>query len=161
LIAVPVRADDGGSLTDAQVSTIRQNCTQAQSTLQRLQSTDVATRVSRGQIYENLLSRLIEPFNTRVDDNSYDATQLLATTSDLTGRFNDFKTDYSSYADSFTGLLSMNCVANPRGFYGLLATVREKRTLVATDIADLDSGLSKYEAGFTTLRSSIENGIGN
>lgn len=144
-------------LPDDQLSLIRQNCKQAQSILQRLQATDVATRINRGRIYDNLLSKLITPFNSRVTSNNYNAVDLTTAAGDINHKFSDFKTDYSSYEDSFSSLLSKDCEADPQGFYDLLQTTREARGRVATDIADLNIDVSHYTDSFTALRTSIGN----
>lgn len=160
LVSVPVWAaettGESSEINDTQAEQIRQNCKQAQSVLQRLQSTDVATRINRGRIYENLLNRLIAPFNSRVSANRYDASTLTGTTSAISQKFTDFKNDYISYADSFSSLLSINCESDPRGFYRLLTNTRSARERVANDIAELNTSIDRYTDTFTMLRTSIE-----
>lgn len=157
---VPAFAADPGSdpaaISDDQAANVRQNCKQAQSVLQRLQNTDVATRVNRGRIYENLINRLITPFNNRVNVNRYDASALALATSQITAQFAAFKSDYSTYENSFSSLLSFNCEADPRGFYSLLVTTREGRTKVSDDIGALDTAISGYTSAFTDLRRGID-----
>ena len=147
---------DGSALSDAQVQQVRQNCKQAQSLLQRLQSTDVATRINRGRIYENLLNRLVTPFNSRVGLNRYDASSLTLATATIRQKFEDFKTDYSTYENSFSNVLRFNCEADPRGFYTLLATIRSARERVAEDVTSLNGAIDDYTAAFTTLRMDVK-----
>ena len=159
LASVPVRAADppvSVTVTDAQAELIKQNCKQAQSLLQRLQTADVVTRVNRGRIYESLLNRLITPFNARVSFNRYDANALTTVTSTLNQRFTDFKSDYQIYADSLSNLLAVDCEAHPRPFYTLLVSTRDLRGKVATDVADINTLIDRYTVAFGSLRSTIE-----
>lgn len=162
--STPARAADNedqsssqqAPISDQQADQVRQNCKQAQSVLQRLQTTDVATRVNRGRIYEGLLNRLIAPFNSRVNFNRYDASTLVSDAAALNQKFTAFKNDYVTYSDSFSHLLSINCEADPRGFYDLLVTTRDDRTRVAADITDMSTLTDRYTEAFGQLRSSIE-----
>lgn len=152
----PVLADDGtAQISDQQAEQIRLACKPAQSLLQRLQTTDVATRVNRGQIYENLINRLISPFDNRVSLNHYDASALSSAATAISQKFTQFKSDYVSYSDDFARLLSYNCQANPRGFYSLLVTTRNDRSSVSTDINDLKTAIDHYTSTFNTFKSSI------
>lgn len=157
LTSVPVRAADTSTdISDTQVDQIRQNCKQAQSVLQRLHQTDAATRVTRGRIYESLLNRLIAPFNSRVSLNRYDASALTTTTTAINQKFTAFKTDYQLYTDSFDRLLSINCEADPRGFYTILVTTRAAREKVSNDISELNTLFDRYGESFNALSQSIE-----
>lgn len=154
---LPVRAaDQTTQISDAQAEQVQRNCKQAQSTLQRLQTTDVATRINRGRIYENLLNRLIAPFNARVSLNRFDASSLTAASAQISKQFTNFKSDYQSYADSFAKLLTINCESDPHGFYSLLVDARTARQKVSDDITALDAGLSQYTDAFKTLSASVE-----
>lgn len=156
LTSVPVRAADTPlEISDTQLEQIKQNCKQAQSVLQRLETTDVVTRVSRGRLYENLLNHLLAPFNSRVSLNRLDASTLTSTTTSITQKFADFKTDYQEYADSLSSLLSIKCESDPRGFYTLLVSTRDSREKVANDITDLNTLLDRYSDAFTALRATI------
>ena len=157
LASAPVQAADVANVptTDAQLLQIKQNCKQAQSELQRLQTTDVATRVNRGRIYESLLNNLIAPFNSRVSLNRGDASVLATTTTAISQKFTDFKNDYVTYSDLLSQTLSVNCESNPNTFYNLLVATRTARTTVATDVIDLNGLLDSYTSGYGTLRTTV------
>ncbi len=157
LASVPVRAVDvvNAQISDAQLQQIKQNCKQAQSELQRLQTTDVATRVNRGRIYESLLNNLIAPFNSRVSLNRSDASILTTTTTAISQKFTDFKNDYVTYSDLLARTLSVDCESNPSSFYNLLVATRTARTAVATDVTDLNGLLDSYTSAYGTLRTTI------
>ena len=157
LASVPVNAVDVPNIptTDTQLQQIRQNCKQAQSELQRLQTTDVATRVNRGRIYESLLNNLIAAFNSRVSLNHNDASVLATTTTAITQKFTDFKNDYVTYSDLLSRTLSVNCELNPSSFYNLLVATRTARATVATDVTDINGLLDSYTNAYETLRTSL------
>jgi hypothetical protein len=153
---LPVRAAEAVEMSDEQVEQVKQNCKQAQSIMQRLQTTDVVTRTNRGRIYENMLNQLISHFNSRVSLNRYDAASLTTTTTAITQKFSSFKTDYQVYADLLSSVLSTNCESDPRGFYAELVATRSARETVANDVADLNTLFDRYEEAFNLLRTSIE-----
>lgn len=155
--SMPVLADDASvQISDQQAAQVRQACKPAQSILQRLQTTDVATRVNRGQIYENLLNRLITPFDSRVSLNRYDATALNGAAIAIGQKFTQFKTDYVQYSDDFSQLLTYNCQSDPRGFYAVLVTTRNDRTAVSNDINNIKSAIDRYTGAFTSFKTSVE-----
>lgn len=159
IICTPhVSAQSAPDLSDEKLQQIRENCVADQSILQRLQASDIATRVSRGQVYESLLSNLIGPFNSRVSLNRYDASELTAETTQLQKDFTNFKSDYSQYATNFTSMLTIKCQSKPAEFYQDLQTVREMRAKLATDVSALDQHFNDYSAAFERLSSSITGG---
>ena len=154
-LAPRVSAQSVPNLSDQKLQQIRENCVADQSILQRLQASDVATRVSRGQVYASLLSNLIGPFNSRVSLNRYDASELTAETAQLQKDFNNFKSDYSQYATNFSAMLSVKCESKPADFYDDLQTTRELRAKLASDVSALDQHFNDYSAAFERLAGSI------
>lgn len=154
-IAPTVRADDGSTLTDDQAAQVSLNCKQAQSVMQRLGAADVATRVTRGRVYENLITKLINPFNSRVASNNLDTTDLLIDTNAINKSFSAFKSDYSAYNNFFTKTVSIDCESQPRDFYDALTQTRNARAKVASDISELNAEIARYETSFTSVRASI------
>ena len=160
VVAPLAKADNNlASLGEKQLETIRQNCVQAQVTLQQIQYSDAAARVNRGQAYETLLTKLMAPFNSRVALNRLDmATDLTADTTDLEKAFNTFKDDYTNYSDDLTETLEVKCQSHPEDFYEALSNTRDDRAQVHSDIGVMDALMAQYDKGVVDLAKSLTNG---
>ncbi|GEM_PF-869624 len=147
-------------LTDEKIETIRQNCLSAQVALQRIQRTDAAARVNRGQTYEVILSRLMSPFNGRLAFNRLDeASTFTATTKKFEQSLNKFKSDYTDYEDIVAKVLKIKCKDQPVTFYDTLTAAREARAVVASDILEMASILQEYRVSLDALQKSLpQNG---
>ncbi len=147
-------------LTDAKIENIRQNCLSAQVVLQRIQRSDAATRVNRGQVYEVILTRLMSPFNGRLAFNRLDeASTFTATTKKYEQAVDTFKEDYAAYEDSLSNVLKMKCQNQPVTFYDTLTATREARALVAKDIDEISKILQEYNSLVNVLQKSLpQNG---
>ena len=144
------------SLTEAKIETIRQNCLSAQVVLQRIQRTDAATRVNRGQTYEVILTRLMSPFNGRLAFNRLDeAAVFAATTKKFEQSLDRFKSDYTDYEDSVVKVLKIKCKDQPVTFYDNLTAAREARAVVASDITELATILQEYRISLDTLQKTL------
>lgn len=154
LSAVPV------PLTDAKIENIRQNCLSAQVALQRIQRSDAATRVNRGQVYEVILTRLMSPFNGRLAFNRLDeASTFTATTKKYEQAVDTFKEDYAAYEDLLSNVLKIKCQNQPVTFYDTLTATREARAVVAADIDEIAKILQEYDNLVGVLgRSLPQNG---
>lgn len=143
-------------LTDAKIETIRQNCLSAQVLLQRIQRSDAATRVNRGQTYEVVLNRLMSPLNGRLAFHRFSEA---ATFTDGAKKFeqavNKFKQDYDDYDALISKVLKIKCQDQPVTFYDTLTAAREKRTLVAQDIDEIKKVLQEYQNLVTDLQKNL------
>lgn len=147
-------------LTDAKIETIRQNCLSAQVALQRIQRSDAATRVNRGQTYEVILTKLMSPFNGRLAFNRLDeASPFTAITKKYERAVDTFKEDYAKYEDSLSKTLKIKCQDQPVTFYDTLTATREARAKVAKDIDAITKILQEYYGLVNTLQTSLpQNG---
>lgn len=152
--AAPLVSAEAHPLTDRHIEIIRQNCTQAQQTLQRLQRNEAATRVNRGRDYEATI-RLMASFNSRVALNKIDAPNLSALTSQVGDKFDEFRSDYIAYDDQLENVLRLKCREQPVTFYDELTLVREARAKVAKDIQDIDTMLGQYGDAVVELKTKI------
>lgn len=157
VLAAPFVSAEAQPLTDGQIEIIRQNCTQAQQILQRLQRNEAATRVNRGREYESTL-RLMASFNGRVALNKLNVPTLTAATSEMEKNFADFRAHYISYDAKVKNILKLRCNEQPVTFYDQLTLVREARAEVAQDIKDIDASLDKYQKAVSDLRVSLSDG---
>lgn len=147
-------------LTDAKIENIRQNCISAQVALQRIQRSDAATRVNRGQTYEVILTRLMSPFNGRLAFNRLDeASTFTTSTKKYEQAVDKFKQDYAEYEDLLSRVLRIKCQNQPVTFYDTLTEAREARAQVAKDIVEVAKILQEYRGLVSNLYKSLpQNG---
>lgn len=143
-------------LTDAKVTSIRQNCLSAQVLLQRIQRSDAATRINRGQTYEVVLNKLMSPLNGRLAFHRFSEA---ATFTDTAKKFEQtvdkFKQDYDDYDTLLSKVLKIKCQDQPVTFYDTLTAAREKRALVAQDIDEIKKVLQEYQNLVTSLQKNL------
>lgn len=145
------------TLTPEKQAIITQNCVLSQTTLQRIQHNDTATRINRGQGYEIILSRLMTPLNTRATSNGYNAsaTTLIDTTKRYQQAFDSFKNNYSNYDNAISSALKIKCKTKPVEFYGYLEEARKQRQTLAGDVDSLLGLIDEYRADVIKLRSEV------
>lgn len=154
VLTAPLVSAEAQPLADTQIEIIRQNCTQAQQILQRLQHSEAAARVNRGRSYETTI-RLMASFNSRVALNKLNAPNLSVVTSQIGDKFDAFRTDYIAYDDQLEVVLRLKCSAQPVTFYDELTLAREARAKVAKDIQDIDNLLDQYQDALNELKADI------
>lgn len=144
-------------LSDAHLAVIRQNCTEAQATMQRILRSDTASRVNRGRAYEEMI-KLIAAFNSRAAYNTYNVPQLIASTANYENEFSAFKTGYISYEESMKSTIKMKCADQPQAFYEALVKTRDLRSALATKIKTMDQLMGDYEKGLIQLGEQLASG---
>lgn len=155
---VSVSAENSTS-TDAQIARIRANCVTVKSTLNQLHASDALLRVNRGQLYESMATKLMSRFNSRVDNNNLDSTNLTAITNDYTVALNTFRADYQNYEEQLSTALGIDCNKEPISFYDSVASSRLKRTQVHTDVVILNQHIADYSAAFDAFAKT--RGVSN
>lgn len=115
-------------LTESQIESIRDRCLASKVALDKLHSTDALLRVTLGQQYENISSRLMAPFNSRIALNSYDGVALARTTVDFNKALDDFRSQYRSYESSVDAALNVDCSEEPVEYYAAIENARERRS---------------------------------
>lgn len=147
LSSVISRADEP-PMTEAHIQRIKNNCSEAQATLYQLHASDALLRVNRGQLYESMSTKLMEPFDSRLTLNSYNAADLVSIASVYDHELNDFRTNYQQYEESLSNVLQMNCDNQPVAFYDGVADARTKRSKVHDSALALHKTINDYEAAF-------------
>jgi hypothetical protein len=132
-------------LTEPQETKIRENCSVAQSTLQRISSSDTTARVNRGQNYDQVL-KLFYTLNTRAAANNITEPKLTELTKKFEDTLNSFRADYNRYNDQMKSAYEVNCRSQVGGFYDNLTRTREGRAGVNADIVQLDNLINDYQA---------------
>ena len=140
--------------TENQLNMIAYRCSTMKTTITQMQTQDAVTRVELGTNYESMLTKLMTPMNSRLANNQLDAGSLLTITADFSNSLNSFRQHYSSYDQSISDLLDIDCAKKPAQFYDKLQTARAKRSLVQADSAKLSQDIKSYreELKLVTLK---------
>lgn len=141
-------------LTDARIEIIRQNCTEAQATMQRVLRSDTASRVNRGRAYEQTI-KLLAAFNSRAALNTYNVPGLIDSTATFESEFSAFKDTYIAYDNALRDALNIKCSEQPVTFYDALHKARDQRALLVTHITAMNHLLDTYDAGLTDITNQI------
>lgn len=142
-------------MTEAHIERIRTNCVEAQSTLTQLHRSDVGLRVNRGQLYESILTKLINPLNARVVSGKHDGAALQVLTATYEKQFDEFRANYTAYDDAMTKVLRINCVNQPVAFYDSVAEARAKRQVVYVSNQALQKTIGEYQAAFSVFKQKF------
>ena len=152
-----VRAVDGAAtLTDDQVEYIRNNCTDTQTVLRSLHSTDAVARINLGQQYEAVSTRLMAPMNSRIALNKLDGVELAKTTLAYNDEFDHFrKNAYPTYEKTVSSAISLACYDQPIEFYDTLSDALDKRKQVRTSVDKLSKLLGQYHDQLADVEKQI------
>lgn len=154
LVTVPVFAQST-PMTETHIERIRANCVEAQSTLTQLHASDALLRVNRGQLYESISTKLMNPFNTRVTSNKLDGTALLTHTTSFEQQLNEFRANYKQYEEVMTKTLKMNCTNQPVAFYDSVTDARAKRQQVYLSNQALQKTIEQYKLAFDAFKQKF------
>ena len=153
---VSVQAESQVPMSQSHVERIRSNCIDAQSSLSRLHASDALLRVNRGQLYESILTKLMEPFNRRATASQLDGAELLTIATDYERELGQFRASYINYEESLSSALNMKCVDQPVVFYDNVADARAKREIVHVHTKNLETMITSYQASFETLAKTVK-----
>lgn len=154
-----VRAESATTLTADQLSLIKANCQNTQSILGRVQVSDALMRVNLGQQYESISIKLMAPLNSRISLNNLDGVDLAQTTVDFNRQLDQFRSKYTTYGQTVSSALNMNCSQQPAQFYATVALARTQRADVHAAVGKLNVLVTQYSTQFTkfvtdTLKSA-------
>ncbi len=134
------------TLSPEQIEHIRSNCVTIKSTLNQLHASDALLRVNRGQVYESMVSKLMDPFNSRLSNNRLDSK---ATSLVITGyrtNLEAFRTDYKRYEEKLSLAIRLDCSEDPEVFYNTIEEARVLRSKVHEDVGKLHRSIDDYRA---------------
>jgi hypothetical protein len=135
-------------MTEEHIERIKDNCVEAQSTLNQLHASDAGLRVNRGQQYEFMSTKLMMPFNNRVALNQLDSGALPAITTKYNEELTKFRQTYQTYEETLTSTLRINCKNQPVAFYDSLSLARQKRAKVHESVVRLHQLIQEYKTEF-------------
>ena len=145
LFSQTVRAEDAPEqLTDEQRSHIVSECTQIKGSLSQLHATDALLRVNRGQVYESISTKLMLPFNARLNASGLDNKAMTTLAMQYQTALDQFRTDYISYEKKVAETLRIDCAQQPDQFYQSILEARGLRSTVHDDIGTLHHALDDY-----------------
>lgn len=151
---------DNSTMTDTQIARIKSNCTSVKASLNQLRVNDALLRVNRGQMYDSMTSKLMSPFNSRVNSNNLDSTNLVSVTNNYNTAFTNFSNDYQLYAEQLSTAIDIDCQKEPVSFYDAVASTRADRNQVHSDVVILHQYIDDYSTAFTTFVSNNQQTIG-
>lgn len=155
-----VQAADNGPvvLTEKQIESIRDRCLASKVALDKLHSTDALLRVTLGQQYENISSRLMAPLNSRIAINSYDGVEMAQTTVNFNQALDTFRSQYRSYESSVGSALGIDCRQKPVEYYGAIENARERRSELYEATREINQLTQKYLDEFDVFAADIMKG---
>jgi hypothetical protein len=148
IVGQPLLVKADTPMTEAQIQRIKSNCVEAQSTLYQLHASDALLRVNRGQLYESMSTKLMEPFDSWLTVNSINASDLVSVAADYNNKLTEFRTNYQQYEEAMSKTLEINCTNQPVAFYDSVADTREKRGKVHESTLDLHKLIGDYKKAF-------------
>ncbi|MDK2898998.1 MAG: hypothetical protein PWQ10_185 [Patescibacteria group bacterium] len=144
------------SITDKQTEQIRSNCVSMKNTLNQLHASDALLRVNRGQIYESILTKLIDRFNSRLSNNNINNDELKSITVKYSSMLDTFRADYKTYEEQLSSTLNISCSDKPADFYSAIVSARTKRNQVHTDVTKLNQFLDQYQSVFNQFKKEYK-----
>lgn len=154
--SVAASADE--PMTDAHIQRIKSNCSEAQDALYQLHASDALLRVNRGQLYESMSTKLMEPFDSWLATNSYNAADLVSTAATYNHELDNFRSDYQQYEESLSSALQVDCVNEPVMFYDDVADARTKRVKVHDDALSLHKTIADYQTAVEAFSKNFTEG---
>ena len=142
-------------LSDAQINSIKANCTPAKNILSQLHANDALLRVNRGQIYDSMSTKLMTRFDNRVSGAGFNTLYLSQAMSDYVSALNDFRQSYRSYEEKLSKTIDIDCNKDPTGFYQSLMDARYNRTELHTSVTKLNQKMNDYGSAVSDFKSSF------
>lgn len=161
LMVLPVSAtfaDSGSTLSQDDLKNISNNCLSIKNTMNQLHTSDALLRVNRGQLYELMLSKLMNPFDTRLKLNGIDNKTLVTAATTYSNTLTTFRSDYQNYDEQMTAALTIDCTKQPAKFYDSVASVRTKRLQVHDDVVALNAEIDSYSALVDQFSLNFQSG---
>ncbi len=156
-VMLPARAQTNEEpITPEKIELIKTHCESAQTSIQRLQRSDIVTRTNRGRGYENTL-RLMAALNSRMALNSLSQPRMTELTSQLQTTFNQFYGHYTEYETNLERSLRINCKDQPVAFYQQLSKVRQLRAQLKKDVDEMGQYIVQYDQLVAELQASRSN----
>lgn len=144
-------------MTEAHVERIRQNCTRAQATLERLdRNNDRPLRVNRGQMYNHLLDGLMVPLNNRMALNGFNNVEQARIVVVYRDKIAKFGAAFRDYSTAMKAATTMNCQDQPVAFYDAVVALREKRQQLHRATQEVNQEAINYQTAAREFTRQLE-----
>jgi hypothetical protein len=147
-------------LSNDQVSRIEANCLSIKGSLNQLHASDALLRVNRGQIYESVGTKLMNNFNSRLNNNGLDNKGLVVVTNQYQTALGIFRTDYQSYEQQLSTTIRIDCTKDATAFHTALVDARLKRNSVHTDVTRLNQYIDDYRSAINDFMINFDRVTG-
>jgi hypothetical protein len=142
---------DETDMSDARRNSIVQSCDSMKSRLKQLQTSDASTRVTLGQNYESILTKLMDAMNARLATNRLDSGELPTIAAEFDRNLGYFRKNYISYDQKIDDLQKANCAKNPESFYKQLESARNLRNALRLNYTRLNELVDRYRGELNTV----------
>jgi hypothetical protein len=132
LVVLPVHAQSEG-LTTEHIATLSQ-----------IRTNDAPVYINKNQTYFSIGDKLMARLNSRLTLNSYDASDLVRTSSDYNHELQNFRTQYKAYEELLSDTIHTDCKRDTERFYNKLASTRDARGRVHESAMKLREFISQY-----------------
>lgn len=148
-------AEDYPSLTESQITSIKNSCSIIKDNLRTVQQEDYRVYDHLSRYYDYILTNFITPLNIVLVKNNIANPSLTENQTTFASAKSKFRNDYINYNKEFEELVSLDCAAEPVRFYNQLVTTRKARAKVATDTSKLRELTNKQTDLVTNLKESL------
>lgn len=145
------------TLKNSQSEQIRSNCVSIKNTINQLHASDALLRVNMGQIYESMLTKVMNRFNDRLASNKLDNSALVQASGNFSQSLTSFRLDYKNYEEQLSSLIGIDCLSQPANFYEALLSARSKRTQVHTDVIKIIQYKNQYSSALDKFMKDYQN----
>lgn len=146
-----------GTYSDSQLAHVRSRCVEIKNTLNQLHASDALLRVNRGQLYESLGSRLMNPFANRVASNGLDNYNFVSTVDSYKDALSDFRKNYITYDKALSAAINTDCSNDTAKFLDNIEIARQNRVIIKSDISRLNDLIGNFSNSFSSLKAKIIN----
>ncbi|RWZ78300.1 MAG: hypothetical protein EOT05_00860 [Candidatus Microsaccharimonas sossegonensis] len=149
------------TLSDDQKSRIQANCLSIKGSLNQLHASDALLRVNRGQIYESMGTKLMNSFNSRLNNNGLDNKGLVSVTNAYQAALTTFRADYQLYEQQLSTTINIDCSKEPAAFHSALEDARTKRLKVHDDVLRLNKYIDDYRSAVNDFMLNFQRVTGS
>ena len=134
---------------------ITMDCFHFKLKLSKVHERDGVMRVSLGQAYDSLSSKLITKLNTKIASQNLDGGKLLAHAAAFQKEHAAFIDSYKTYEFAMNHLLKSDCRTQSQQFYLELKTVQSMRQEVHQRVGKLQRIANDYYVAFEAFEASL------
>ena len=139
-------------------SIIRKNCSSLKVTIKQIHTNDALARVSIGQKYNAVSTKLMARFNSRLSLNKLDSSGLVRITSDFETQRLKFNSDYNKYDTAMANLDKASCKTDQAKFYEKIIEARDARNYLSDSVKSMNGLLAQYKSEVRLIKDSLSGG---